>query len=95
MLNYRLMPIALTLFDGGADGGADGNGNGQSVGNSANGDYKKLLQKLRLRTIPHNHRKTDKRRLMHSSNRTRICTIPSLRRNSIPSSTADSGSTSS
>ena len=39
MLNYRLMPIALTLFDGGADGGADGNGNGQSIGNSANGDY--------------------------------------------------------
>lgn len=39
MLGYRLMPIALTLFDGGADGGADGNGNGQSIGNSANGDY--------------------------------------------------------
>ena len=35
MLNYRLMPIALTLFDGGADGGADGNGNGQSISNSA------------------------------------------------------------
>ena len=39
MLNYRLMPIVLTLFDGGADGGADGNGNGQSVGNSATGEY--------------------------------------------------------
>lgn len=39
MLNYRLMPMSLTIFDGGADGGADGNGNGQSVGNSANGDY--------------------------------------------------------
>lgn len=33
MLNYRLMPISLIMFDG--DGGADGNGNSQGVSTPA------------------------------------------------------------